>query len=323
MIYSVRHITKFSYRPAIRESVMEVRMHPRSEANQRCLTFELNVKPSATLMQYRDFLGNIVLHFDIAGGHTQLTLEAQSTVEVLPIHEPDIADAGTWENLDAMVAADGYYEMILPSAFARPTALLEELAREMELERRGTPLRMLFEISEGIHEKFSYVPNTTTVDSPIDHALSERKGVCQDFAHIMIALVRKLGVPCRYVSGYLFHAKEDQSLASEGASHAWVEARLPGLGWVGFDPTNNLLCGERHIRVAVGRDYAEVPPTRGVFKGGAESELSVSVTVALANAPAPEDLAPATILRRIPPPIQEETFRAQQEQQQQWKMRPC
>jgi transglutaminase-like putative cysteine protease len=316
MIYSVRHVTKFCYKPAVRESVMEVRMHPRSEANQRCLTFELNTKPSAALMQYRDFLGNIVHHFDIAGSHTELTLDAQSTVEALPIHEPDIAHAGTWENLDAMVAADGYYEMMLPSTFARPSALLEDFAREMQLERRFTPLRMLFEISEAIHEKFSYVPNTTNVDSPIDHALSERKGVCQDFAHIMTALVRKLRVPCRYVSGYLFHAKDDQSLASEGASHAWVEALLPGLGWVGIDPTNNLLCGERHIRVAVGRDYAEVPPTRGVFKGGAESELSVSVTVALTNAPVPEELTPATIFRQTPPPA-EENFWAQQEQQQQ------
>jgi transglutaminase-like putative cysteine protease len=315
MIYSVRHVTKFTYKPAVRESVMEVRMHPRSEANQRCLTFELNVKPSASLMQYRDFLGNVVHHFDIAGSHTELTLDAQSTVEVLPIHEPDMVH-GTWEELDAMIATDGYYEMMLPSTFARPTKLLEDFAHEIELGRRGTPLRMLFEISEAIHEKFAYVPNATSVDSPIDLALSERMGVCQDFAHIMIALVRKLRVPCRYVSGYLFHAKDDQSLASEGASHAWVEALLPGFGWVGFDPTNNFLCGERHIRVAVGRDYAEVPPTRGVFKGGAESELSVSVTVALTNAPAPEDLAPAMVLRRTPPPP-EDNFWTQQEQQQQ------
>jgi transglutaminase-like putative cysteine protease len=316
MIYSVRHVTKFRYKPAVRESVMEVRMQPRSEANQRCLSFDLNVKPSAALMQYRDFLGNIVHHFDIAGNHTELTLNAQSLVEVLPIPDPQITNAGTWEDLDALVATDGYYEMMLPSAFARPTRLLEDFAREMELERRGTPVRMLFEISEAIHEKFAYVPNSTQVDSPIDHALSERKGVCQDFAHIMIALVRKLRVPCRYVSGYLFHAKDDESLASEGASHAWVEALLPSLGWTGFDPTNNVLSGERHIRVAVGRDYAEVPPTRGVFKGGAESELTVSVTVALANAPAPEELAPAMVLRRaIPPP--EERFWAQQEQEQQ------
>src|SRR5437667_5421891 len=317
MIYSVRHVTKFRYKPAVRESVMEVRMQPRSEANQRCLSFDLNVKPSAALMQYRDFLGNIVHHFDIAGNHTELTLNAQSLVEVLSIPDPQITNAGSWEDLDALVATDGYYEMMLPSAFARPTPLLEEFGRAMELERRGTPVRMLFEISEAIHEKFAYVPNSTQVDSPIDQALSERKGVCQDFAHIMIALVRKLRVPCRYVSGYLFHAQDDQSLASEGASHAWVEALLPGLGWTGFDPTNNVLSGERHIRVAVGRDYAEVPPTRGVFKGGAESELSVSVNVSLSDAAGPEDLGPAMVLRRSTTPVMEQSFSAEQEQQQQ------
>jgi transglutaminase-like putative cysteine protease len=125
-----------------------------------------------------------------------------------------------------------------------------------------------------------------------------------------------LRVPCRYVSGYLFHTTEDQSSSAEGASHAWVEAFLPGLGWVGFDPTNDTVCNERHIRVAVGRDYAEVPPTRGVYKGGAESELSVSVTVSLADAPSPEELAPALIQRRTPPSVVE-NYLSQQEQQQQ------
>jgi transglutaminase-like putative cysteine protease len=316
LIYSVRHVTKFRYKPAVRESVMEIRMQPRSEGNQRCLSFDLSVKPSATVMHYRDFLGNAVHHFDIAASHSELTVKAQSLVEVLPIPDPDLSHAGTWDDLDAQVASDGYYEMVLPSAFAKPTALLDELAHELEIHRRGSPLRMLFDISEGIHEKFEYAPNSTKVDSPIDDALSVRKGVCQDFARIMIALVRKLQVPCRYVSGYLFHAKDDQSLASEGASHAWVEALLPKLGWVGFDPTNNLLCGERHIRVAVGRDYAEVPPTRGVYKGGAESELSVSVTVSLSEAPDPEDVAPMMVMRRtLPPPG--ETHRTDQEQQQQ------
>lgn len=317
MIYSVRHVTKFRYAPAVRESVMEVRMQPRSEGTQRCLSFDLTIKPTASVMQYRDFLGNVVHHFDIAGSHSELNIKAQSLVEVLPTDEPDLAHTATWVDLDALVSGGDYHEMLLPSTFARSTPLLDRLARELEIQRRGTPLRMLFDISENIHETFAYVPNSTSVDSPIDHALSERKGVCQDFAHIMIALVRKLRVPCRYVSGYLFHSNQDRSLASEGASHAWVEALVPGLGWVGFDPTNNLLCGERHIRVAVGRDYAEVPPTRGVFKGGAESELRVAVTVSLSHAPAPDDLAPAIVLRRLPTPVSEQSGRDQQEQQQQ------
>ena len=316
MIYSVRHVTKFRYKPAVRESVMEVRMQPRSDEGQRCLSFSLDVRPAATIMQYRDFLGNVVHHFDIAGSHSELIVKAQALVDVLPTPDPLTEASHTWEDLDQMVSTGDYWEMLLPSSFARPSPLLEALASEMELKRRGTPLELLLEITQAIHEKFAYVPNSTMVDSPIDHALAERQGVCQDFAHIMITLVRKLRIPCRYVSGYLFHANGSKRVSAEGASHAWVEALLPGLGWTEFDPTNNMLSGDRHIRVAVGRDYAEVPPTRGVFKGGAESELSVSVTVGLSDAPAPEDLEPAMIVRRALPSVGE-SFQAQQEQEQQ------
>jgi transglutaminase-like putative cysteine protease len=317
LIYSVRHVTKFRYKPAVRESVMEVRMQPRSDEGQRCLSFSLDVRPSAAIMQYRDFTGNIVHHFDIAGSHSELTVKAQSLVEVLPASNPFAESERSWNDLDALVASGDYWEMMLPSSFARPTPLLDRLAGEIKLERRGTPFNLLLEINQSINERFAYVPNSTLVDSPIDDALAARKGVCQDFSHIMIALARELRIPCRYVSGYLFHADAEKARAAEGASHAWVEALLPGLGWTEFDPTNNVLGGESHIRVAVGRDYAEVPPTRGVFKGGAESELSVSVSVALADAPANEDMAPAMIVRRAPPPSMAENRQAQQEQEQQ------
>ncbi len=304
MIYSVRHVTKFRYKPAVRESVMEVRMQPRSDEGQRCLSFSLDVRPSAAIMQYRDFLGNVVHHFDIAGSHSELTLKAQALVDVLPAPEPLIEASRTWDDLDKLIASGDYWEMMLPSAFARPTPLLEDLFNEMNL-------------TQSIYQKFAYVPNSTMVDSPIDDALAERKGVCQDFAHIMIALVRKLRIPCRYVSGYLFHADGSTTRSAEGASHAWVEALLPGLGWTEFDPTNNMLSSDRHIRVAVGRDYAEVPPTRGVFKGGAESELSVSVTVGISDAPAPEDMAPAMIIRRTVVAVEDDLLSRQQHEQQQ------
>jgi len=267
-------------------------------------------------MQYRDFLGNTVHHFDIAASHTELAVKAQSVVEVLPTPAPDPAKGGSLRDLDVLVNSDGYYEMLLPSGYARSTPLLEDVAQELRVERRATPLEKLLEVSEGIHKSFEYAPNSTKVDSPIDHALAARKGVCQDFAHIMIALVRRLGVPCRYVSGYLYHTKDDASVAADGASHAWTEALLPGLGWVGFDPTNNLLCGDRHIRVAVGRDYAEVPPTRGVYKGGAQSELSVAVTVGLSDAVVSEDAVPAMVLRRTPV-VGGEVQRIQEQEQQQ------
>jgi transglutaminase-like putative cysteine protease len=318
VIYSVRHSTTFRYEPAVRESIMEVRLQPRSEANQRCLSFHLDVNPPANVMQYRDFAGNTVHHFNIAGSHTQVKVTAQSTVEVEPVPAPRASDAGDWADLDALTAADDYWEMLLPSEFARPSETLADLAADLKCERRSSPLELLIELNEGIYKLFAYVPNSTKVDSPIDEALRTRQGVCQDFAHIMIALVRPLQVPCRYVSGYLFHRdpehENDRSL--EGASHAWVETLVPGLGWLPFDPTNNLVGADRHIRVAVGRDYADVPPTRGVYKGEAESELSVAVTVSPSDAPPPQDSAP-TIVVQSRPAFGRANSRLDHEQQQQ------
>jgi transglutaminase-like putative cysteine protease len=317
LIYSVRHTTTFRYEPAVRESLMEVRLQPRSDGEQRCLSFTLTVDPAANVMQYRDFMGNTVHHFDIAGKHTVVKVTAQSAVEVPDVAAPRAADSGDWADLDAMVAANDYWEMLLPSHFAQSSAPLEQLATELGCERRGNPLDLLTELNEAIYKLFAYVPNSTKVDSPIQEALETRQGVCQDFAHIMIALVRRMKIPCRYVSGYMFHRDEDEHDRSlEGASHAWVEALVPGLGWVAFDPTNNLVGGDRHIRVALGRDYADVPPTRGVYKGEAQSELSVAVTVSPADSVPPEPIMPSFVVRSLPVLVRP-AARSEQEQQQQ------
>ena len=317
MIYSVRHTTTFRYEPAVRESVMEVRMQPRSEGQQRCHKFQLHVNPSANILQYRDFMGNAVHHFDIAQGHAQLQVKASSVVEVEPGTAPASAAVGDWADLDALLAADDYWEMLLPSHFAHPSEDVETLAQELQCRRRGNPLELVTELNQAIYQSFSYVPNSTRVDSPIDEALRTRQGVCQDFAHIMIALLRPLRIPSRYVSGYLFHGEEDQDRSLEGASHAWVEVLLPRLGWTAFDPTNNLIAGDRHIRVAVGRDYADVPPTRGVYKGQTESELSVAVTVSPADLPLPEEMAPAVVTRSRPTLVRSFSRFDQEQQQQQ------
>jgi len=317
LIYSVRHTTTFRYEPAVRESVMEVRLQPRSDGEQRCLSFSLHVDPAANIMQYRDFTGNTVHHFDIAGRHTQVKVTAQSAVEVQTVAAPRVSDCGDWADLDAMIASNDYWEMLLPSHFAHSSEPLEQLAVELKCERRGNPLALLSELNAAIYKLFAYVPNSTKVDSPIEEALQERRGVCQDFAHLMIALVRPLRIPCRYVSGYMFHRDEEEKDRSlEGASHAWVEALVPRLGWVAFDPTNNLVGGDRHIRVAIGRDYADVPPTRGVYKGEAQSELSVAVTVSPADNIAPEPITPSFVVRSRPVLVRA-AARSEQEQQQQ------
>jgi transglutaminase-like putative cysteine protease len=292
MFYAVRHFNRYRYSRPIWQSVMEVRMHPRSEHSQRCFTFQLAVSPRARIFSYTDHLGNLVHHFDIPASHRQLTIIADSLVEVDPLDPlPPSLGPNAWSDLDYMVEEEDYWDMLRPSHFARPSPDLEALAREFGVHTRGgrDPLQLLQELNSDLYESFSYVKASTKVDSPIEDALRSRQGVCQDFAHIMIALVRLLRIPCRYVSGYLHHGSDDHDRSGEGATHAWVEALLPGLGWVGFDPTNNLLTGIRHIRTAIGRDYADVPPTLGVMKGSADTELQVRVRVTPSEAILPPD----------------------------------
>jgi transglutaminase-like putative cysteine protease len=288
MYYSVHHVTRFRYSAPISESIMEVRIQPRSEGFQRCLDFRLHTSPKAQIMSYRDPLSNRIQHFDVPNKHSHLTITAESMVEVMsPPELPDALPPTAWERLDAMNEDDRYWDMLKPSHFIQPSELLDELIKELDVKRRDDPLTVLRAINSAIYKNFEYAKQNTKVDSPIDDALRIRRGVCQDFSHIMIALVRELEIPCRYVSGYLFQPSERRERSSDGATHAWVEALLPDLGWIGFDPTNDTLARERHIRVAVGRDYADVPPTRGTFRGKAESELSVSVRVYPTETPPP------------------------------------
>jgi transglutaminase-like putative cysteine protease len=281
MFYAIRHLTSFRYSRPIWQTMMEVRMHPRSETRQRCFTFRLSVNPRARIFSYQDHLGNQVHHFDLPQLHRELSIVAESLVNLDPAPDlPASLPAHAWADLNDLISQGDHWEMLMPSHFARSSPLLDELTRELDVdEARGRdPLTLVRDVTVGIYRAFAYVRKSTTVNSPIEASLSRRQGVCQDFAHIMIAIVRGLRIPCRYVSGYLYHG-DQQDRSSEGATHAWVEALLPGLGWVGFDPTNNLIAGYRHIRTAVGRDYADVPPTLGTMKGRAETELQVRVRV--------------------------------------------
>lgn len=286
--YKIRHHTRYHYTAPVGESVMEVRMQPRNEERQRCHSFDLKLTPPARLLSYQDHLGNFIHFFDIPRRHGQLVLRAESHVAIQPRPaHPSALSSEDWARLDAMASQGEFWDMLSPSHFAHPSPALEKLRAELKIDRSQDPLTTLCRINQGIHSALRYVPNSTEVDSTIDVALESRQGVCQDYTHIMLALVRGLGIPARYVSGYLFHNRAHQDQSAEDSSHAWIEAFLPDLGWVGFDPTNNLLANERHISVAVGRDYADVPPTRGVFRGNAQSQMEVGVQVTRTDSPEP------------------------------------
>jgi transglutaminase-like putative cysteine protease len=328
MHYSIRHLTKFLYKSPVSESIMETRMHPRSDQNQRCLTFHLSVSPRCRIFNYRDHLGNHVHHFDIPVQHEQLVIVAESLVEMQPaLDVPGALGPGSWEELDRLVQASDFWEMMLPSEFATPTPALDVLGNYLDLRRRDDPLSVLHKLNKDLFGYFDYKPKSTKADSPIDVALSTRAGVCQDFAHIMTTLVRtRLKIPCRYVSGYLYHASSAKDRSESAATHAWVEAYLPEYGWMGFDPTNWLVATDRHIRTAIGRDYADVPPTHGIFRGRTKSELTVAVRVTPSEGtlsldeelPVPEDwsilVEKAQALPSPPLPQKRSQQQAQQQQ---------
>src|SRR5579864_8644911 len=291
MFYAIRHFTRYRYSQAVWQSMMEVRMHPRSEGNQRCFAFQLSVNPRARIFGYTDSYGNLVHHFDLPSRHGQLTIISDALVNI--DSQPSIPEAmeyECWRELEDLVEKKDYWDMLMPSYFARSCPELEKLAEEIGAteRKRRSPLAFLLDLTDGVHRSFSYVKKSTAVNSPIEDALRSRKGVCQDFAHIMIAIVRNARIPCRYVSGYLYHGAENEHPA-DGATHAWLEALLPRIGWIGFDPTINRLAGEKHIRTAIGRDYADVPPTMGMMKGKAETQLQVRVRVTPSQAVLPPD----------------------------------
>jgi transglutaminase-like putative cysteine protease len=292
MFYAIRHFTRYRYSRSVWQSMMEVRMHPRSEGNQRCFVFQLSVNPRARIFGYTDSYGNLVHHFDLPSRHGQLTIisDALVNIDAQPAI-PEVQNYDGWQELEQLIEKKDYWDMLMPSHFARSSPELEQLAVEIgATERKGrSPLAFLRDIASGVNRSFSYVKKSTAVNSPIEDALRSRQGVCQDFAHIMIALVRNARIPCRYVSGYLYHSSETAHPAADGATHAWVEALLPGIGWVGFDPTIDRLASEKHIRTAIGRDYADVPPTMGMMKGKADTHLQVRVRVTPSQAVLPPD----------------------------------
>lgn len=287
MLLDIRHVTRYHYERPVRESVMELRMQPQKSVRQRLISFELELDPRAQVFSYADPYGNAVHHFDVPQPHDELTIVARSHVETqAPPPLSEHLDLGEWDRLKSGFVQAECFEYLTPGeyTFMSPTLAAFMAKRGLDHPNLRDPLTALRALNETIYGSFEYQPGVTDAKSTIDHALGQGAGVCQDFAHLMIAICRQWGVPARYVSGYLFTDRESKDRSSPDATHAWIEVFLPSARWVGFDPTNNMLAGERHVAVAIGRDYADVPPSRGVYKGNTESQLAVDVSVNRAKA---------------------------------------
>ncbi len=275
MLLKITHTTDLTYSDLISESVIELRMCPRQESDQHRLSFNLAIGPSAHPSTYMDWLGNSVHAFTVTGFHEQIQIIATSVVET---DRPKLDPQALPDVWPAKLSPELYW-MYDYLEFGGPVcdcALLRRLAEQVE-PRQGEPMGEVAQrMIRLIDQKFMYEQGVTSSASPISDILSHGRGVCQDFTHLMIGLARALGIPARYVSGYLH--PEAQKYRGYTQSHAWCELYFPISGWVGFDATNKCTAGDHFIKVAYGRDFRDVAPNRGVYRGTAKENIKVTVS---------------------------------------------
>ncbi len=272
----IEHTTGFTYPGDVAASYNEARMLPSSTDSQFVLSSQLDIDPTTAVNHYVDYFGTRVAAFDVLSPHTALTITARSLVEVRPrpIEHADIS----WDDLAA--AASTSLETVEQLTQTRRTAPHPEVAALARgiADRYDRPGPAAHAIAEAVGDAIEYMQGVTGVHSTATDAWEARKGVCQDIAHVTLGALREVGIPARYVSGYL-HPKPSAEVgeAVTGESHAWVEWFAGD--WQGFDPTNNIEIGDRHVLVGRGRDYNDVPPLRGVYAGPGRSQLKVRVTI--------------------------------------------
>ncbi len=288
MNYRIVHRTVYNYSAPVTVSHHAARVKPRTLAYQERLDFNLRIVPEPQVQKTRtDYFGNRVCFFSIQELHKRLEITAESVVSVTETTPPAASLSPPWEQVvtlfsdPVMPAVVEPYQFVFDSPGAHAMRELADYAQESFTP--GIPLLLgVADLNRRIYEDFTYDPVATTVATPLEEVIAHRRGVCQDFAHLAIASLRSLGLPARYVSGYLRTRPPEGKprLVGADASHAWFSAFCPDLGWVDFDPTNNVLPASEHITAAYGRDFDDVSPISGIITGGGKHVVKVSVDVA-------------------------------------------
>jgi transglutaminase-like putative cysteine protease len=290
MLFHINHRTTYRYAGEASESFMEARLTPVTDERQRLASRAFTTTPAERVNRYVDYFGNTVESFAIAHRHGELVLDSRSVVETLSWEPPKAALDISVSEARQIYRGDklGLFEFLMPSPAIPMSAPVHRLANQFF--KPGHALGdVLLRLNHWIKTELAYRPGSTRIDTSVTEVLAQKAGVCQDFAQVMIAVLRSAEIPARYVTGYI--ETDSQRLAAESGlparatlvgsaeSHAWVEICLPGGCWWPLDPTNDCVAGERHVKVSVGRDYLDATPTRGVFKGTRTEKLVVSVTM--------------------------------------------
>ncbi|HWE33401.1 MAG TPA: transglutaminase family protein [Solirubrobacteraceae bacterium] len=280
MNFAIRYLTTYTYDADVADNLNALRVKPAANGSQRCDEFNVRLDPEVRLHRHNDYFGTEVVEFELSRPHRKLTIDVRARVSTKAAPEPPLAP---WQALNDPAYREAGGEFLLQSDDAPTHPALKELLAATRAA--ATPLDALLLICELIPDRFEYRQGATYVDSTVEDLLEVGAGVCQDFVHLGLCVLRHHGIAARYVSGYLFATNGSNGEESvEVDTHAWLEALLPMLDgsepvWVAADPTNRGLAGETHVKIGHGRHYADVPPIKGVYRGTAEAELEASVTM--------------------------------------------
>ena len=273
----VLHRTTFTYAGKAHDSFNEVRLRPVDDATQRCRHFSLRLTPGSASRDYHDFYGNTVHYFEVPETHNKLVIEAVSSIETVPMAARPPVPRVAPSDLERSAEREMLAEFYTSSHYVPLDVELWREAQDALAEGRSDIWSDVRRLGEHIYRRFAYRPKTTGVNTRATDVLKLRMGVCQDFAHVHLGLCRSVGIPARYVSGYFFNTTRRPREIE--ASHAWIEAYIPGHGWSAFDPTHARPADDRYVKIAVGRDYADIRPVNGTYRGAPTRSLRVSVSV--------------------------------------------
>jgi transglutaminase-like putative cysteine protease len=287
--FTIHHVTKYTYEGPVRDSANQIILFPVKDEFQEVLKQDLRITGEPVVEIYKDYYGNEVGSFTHADPHRLLVID--SHLEVITKPRPALADdvskEAQWEQLHLLRWQVPYIDFLNQERFESLSELLKDAASEAA--SAVTPLEAGKRLTAYVYDQFKYIKGVTTVETTPDEVWKLKAGVCQDFAHILLVLLRQVHIPARYVSGYI--CPNQNGMRGEGATHAWIEAYIPGNGWVGLDPTNNCLVDDLHVRLAVGRSFSDCSPVKGTYKGTAGQVLEVGVSVSYEDGKTTEEMS--------------------------------
>jgi transglutaminase-like putative cysteine protease len=276
-LFQIKHITRYTYQSPVTDSVNQIMLYPQEDERQQVNNHQLTVTGNPSIETFNDHFGNRLGIFTLVDPHTQLSIVSELVVQTKATALPQVTHpAGMqWEALAQLQHDYLLMDYLQQEGFEAATEVQQQV--NAIVNRETAPLDAANELSAFVYNNFQYQKGITSVETGIDEVWGLRGGVCQDFAHILLVMLRMINIPARYVSGYI--CPRNNELRGEGATHAWVEAYLPFYGWLGLDPTNNCITDDRHIRLAVGRSFYDCTPVKGTYRGGAAHTLEVSVVI--------------------------------------------